>query len=976
MSVRHLGGALRWVVVESLEERVETMRGRLERLGLTEREVEKEEKEEEGGKEEALKKRGGAKEEDLLRGIERLRRRVHAERRRCARAGARERVEALDRELLEAAELKNCAAQYLKISEDREGKAHSEPEIFSSEYTSEGSHSSSSSSSSFSSFSACSSNSDKFSHSILLSSNPEAGIKNVTADSKGDRVTTMRSSSNQDNEEIIRPANSKGNVRVRSSQKGLGGWMADMTSTTCSATNQASCFSAIPRRPQPQSDLFRIYGVALALERPQVNRPASSQVYRRRYSTNTAYTSSSSNVKDANVRPMERAGSATDGIKVVDASGTGVSVVMRRMVRPTVQNQKQNRDIASASSVNRTEVTRRPVLTVRRDLKIRLKPQGAIPGFREANEAAAVAVDAAMAAVAAFSTSAPSTPRAPHTPRSSFKQNSLNQRSSKSRFSRERGEEGNNLKERRPEQSLRSYRNLDTNAAFVQLRREEGNKYVQNKQYEEAVQAYSEAIERDPDNDILLCNRAVAYLLMNQHTLALMDCETVLRRSPSNLKAHWRAARALLYGNKVQDAKRHYRIALQLCIDPTEERNIADEMKATRAFEMYYTHMKESRWTESVSCADQLLRVFGSTGICSLPWHCLKLEALLHIDSWRTLDYVKRRRVAHPTNSELMFIHAKCLFFCAHDPKSTREALELIRAARCQKENEGNSEDSRFAHLERTISSFERHRDRGNNAYENGDWSEAYMAYTRCLSLDPLNKSLIAVTYCNRAAACMQGGRWDEALGDIHRSIQVNSSNAKAYARRARIYLQFLYDRAKAGIDYLELAINDLTKAVELAPTEENQKQLAEVIHMRRKEEYSHGSSSGSNKNDYTEKSDNEQQGFRAGHSYRSAASFDTQRKSSNGQSSSNNNSSSGNKSNSNGIAQLQSKTHCARVLGLDNAAGLNAKLLARAYHEAALRWHPDKWIGADLQEQQVAEQKFKEINMAYQSLKEMFVRC
>lgn len=436
-----------------------------------------------------------------------------------------------------------------------------------------------------------------------------------------------------------------------------------------------------------------------------------------------------------------------------------------------------------------------------------------------------------------------------------------------------------------------------------------------------------------------------------------MDCESVLRRSPSNLKAHWRAGKALLYLNRVREAKRHYRVAREICMNPVEERAIMEETKALHAYEKYYVLMKECRWMDSMLCAEQLLRVFGSTGSLGLPWHCRRLEALLNLDSRHALKDIKRLREEHAKDTELLFLHAKCLFYCAHDASSTAEVLRLVRAASSQKESEGGIKDSRFTHLERTVLSFERHRDRGNMAYEAGNWKEAHAAYTRCLSLDPLNRSLVAVAYCNRSAACVQGGRWDDALSDVHQSIQVNGSDAKAYIRRACIYLSLFEVKHDRGIDYLQLAINDLHRAVELDPTEDNRRQLAETLRMQREGGSRHEGSHNGDRHGNTDKSRN------AGERFRSRCN-DSQRGACD----------QGGGSQPKSVS-VYSKTHCARILGLESSAALDVRSVAKAYHMAALQWHPDRWVGSSQRERDAAEQRFKEINMAYQLLKELIAR-
>ncbi|XP_076246405.1 chaperone protein DnaJ-like [Calliopsis andreniformis] len=53
------------------------------------------------------------------------------------------------------------------------------------------------------------------------------------------------------------------------------------------------------------------------------------------------------------------------------------------------------------------------------------------------------------------------------------------------------------------------------------------------------------------------------------------------------------------------------------------------------------------------------------------------------------------------------------------------------------------------------------------------------------------------------------------------------------------------------------------------------------------------------------------------------------------------------------------------KVLGLSESASIEE--IKKAYHELALKWHPDKWFHKSQEEQKTAAEKFKEISVAYQ---------
>mmetsp|Transcript_40780 Transcript_40780/g.89133 ORF Transcript_40780/g.89133 Transcript_40780/m.89133 type:complete len:420 (+) Transcript_40780:73-1332(+) len=76
----------------------------------------------------------------------------------------------------------------------------------------------------------------------------------------------------------------------------------------------------------------------------------------------------------------------------------------------------------------------------------------------------------------------------------------------------------------------------------------QGNNFFSFGCYQQACMCYGEAIELQPENPVLFCNRAMAYIKLEMPELALADAEMSLGLDPSekNIKAYWRQAQALL----------------------------------------------------------------------------------------------------------------------------------------------------------------------------------------------------------------------------------------------------------------------------------------------------------------------------------------------------------------------------------------------------------------------------------------------
>ena len=79
-------------------------------------------------------------------------------------------------------------------------------------------------------------------------------------------------------------------------------------------------------------------------------------------------------------------------------------------------------------------------------------------------------------------------------------------------------------------------------AQAVASTRMAGNEMFRSGRYFEALALYSEGLESDPMNAILLCNRAVCRSKIGQWEKAVEDCDSALRIQPNYTKALMRRA--------------------------------------------------------------------------------------------------------------------------------------------------------------------------------------------------------------------------------------------------------------------------------------------------------------------------------------------------------------------------------------------------------------------------------------------------
>lgn len=75
--------------------------------------------------------------------------------------------------------------------------------------------------------------------------------------------------------------------------------------------------------------------------------------------------------------------------------------------------------------------------------------------------------------------------------------------------------------------------------------KELGNKAYINKNYEEAVELYSKAIEIDPKDPVFYSNRATSLFELEKFDDCILDCDKCIELNPQFVKAYFRKALAL-----------------------------------------------------------------------------------------------------------------------------------------------------------------------------------------------------------------------------------------------------------------------------------------------------------------------------------------------------------------------------------------------------------------------------------------------
>jgi len=92
----------------------------------------------------------------------------------------------------------------------------------------------------------------------------------------------------------------------------------------------------------------------------------------------------------------------------------------------------------------------------------------------------------------------------------------------------------------------------------------EGNNLMRTEKFPDALLMYTKAIDLDGSNPVFYCNRAAAHSKMNNHHLAIEDCQRAVDMDPTYSKAYGRMGLANSSLEKHKEAVENFKKALEL----------------------------------------------------------------------------------------------------------------------------------------------------------------------------------------------------------------------------------------------------------------------------------------------------------------------------------------------------------------------------------------------------------------------------
>ncbi|XP_062298812.1 dnaJ homolog subfamily C member 7-like [Scomber scombrus] len=308
--------------------------------------------------------------------------------------------------------------------------------------------------------------------------------------------------------------------------------------------------------------------------------------------------------------------------------------------------------------------------------------------------------------------------------------------------------------------------------------KEQGNAFYIKKEYSEAFNYYTKAIDASPKNASYYGNRAATLMMLCRFREALEDSQQAVRLDDCFMKGHLREGKCHLSLGNARAAGRCFQKVLEM--EPSNREAQQETKNATTLLE--YERMadfgfEKRDFRKVVYCMDRALAL-----ACACHrFKILKAECLALLGRYPEAQSVASDILRmDSTNADALYVRGLCLYYEDCIDKAVQFFVQALRMA-------PDHEKARLAC--RNAKALKAKKDEGNGAFKNCNFEAAYQLYTEALTIDPNNIKTNAKLYCNRATAGAKLKKLDQAINDCTSAIKLDDTYIKAYLRRAQCYM-------------------------------------------------------------------------------------------------------------------------------------------------------------------------------------------
>uniref|UniRef100_A0A673BM62 DnaJ homolog subfamily C member 7 n=1 Tax=Sphaeramia orbicularis TaxID=375764 RepID=A0A673BM62_9TELE len=316
--------------------------------------------------------------------------------------------------------------------------------------------------------------------------------------------------------------------------------------------------------------------------------------------------------------------------------------------------------------------------------------------------------------------------------------------------------------------------------------KEQGNAFYIKKDYAEAFNYYTKAIDMCPKNASYYGNRAATLMMLCRYREALEDSQQAVRLDNSFTKGHLREGKCHLSLGNAMAASRCFQRVLEMESDNSQAQQ---ELKNAESI-LEYERMAEIGFEKRdfrmvVFCMDRALE---SATACH-RFKILKAECLALLGRYPEAQSVASDILRmDSTNADALYVRGLCLYYEDCIDKAVQFFVQALRMA-------PDHDKARLAC--RNAKALKAKKEEGNKSFKEGNFEAAYELYSEALTIDPNNIKTNAKLYCNRATVGSKLKKLEQAIEDCTKAIKLDETYIKAYLRRAQWYVRHLLKNAQ-----------------------------------------------------------------------------------------------------------------------------------------------------------------------------------
>jgi stress-induced-phosphoprotein 1 len=350
--------------------------------------------------------------------------------------------------------------------------------------------------------------------------------------------------------------------------------------------------------------------------------------------------------------------------------------------------------------------------------------------------------------------------------------------------------------------------------------KDKGNDFFRNNNFEEAAKWFSEAINLDPNNQVLYSNRSACYVKMNKLPEALEDANKTISLKPDWSRGFSRKAAALHAMQNWPEAREAYMKGLEL--EPNNEQLKKGLTEVMQMMQGGDELMNMARRMMDIFKGDVVAKARSIPEVAPHLNETDFIERLHEIQANPNLlskylqeDERIKKFVIFSMDSlqDLFGANAGAGPMDAEPTTPAPQPAAQAPKAEPPKPAEKKSDEPELTPEQKQAVAL---KEKGNDAYKNKRFDEALNFYSQAIELDPQNMLL----YTNKAAVFFEMGKFEDCVAACQKSIEIAEEMrsvpfknvARAYARMGNAYLkQEKFAEAIKALD--KSLLNDRTPA-------------------------------------------------------------------------------------------------------------------------------------------------------------------